>query len=302
MENERERYVSPFTDFGFKRLFGEEANKDLLLDFLNEILREEEGRITEIQYVKSEQLGRSANDRKAVFDIHCKNERGERFIVEMQKTKQQYFKDRSLYYSTFPIQQQAEKNDWNYQLKSVYTIAILNFKFDDNKDEKDKFRYDVKLTDIDTNKVFYDKLTFIYFEMPKFNKSIDELENKYEKWLFLLKNLQRLQSYPEKLQEKIFDKVFEVAEISKFTVEEYFTYQESLKVQRDNKNAFDTAVAEAEDRGEKRGEAKGRQEGKEAGRKEEKIHIAKNLLQAGVSIEVITKTTGLSVQDIENLK
>ncbi len=294
MENERERYVSPFTDFGFKRLFGEEANKDLLLDFLNEILREEEGRITEIQYVKSEQLGRSAKDRKAVFDIHCKNERGERFIVEMQKTKQQYFKDRSLYYSTFPIQQQAEKNEWNYELKSVYTIAILNFNFDDNKDEKDKFRYDIKLTDIDTNKVFYNKLTFIYFEMPKFNKSIDELENKYEKWLFLLKNLQRLQSYPEKLQEKIFDKVFEVAEISKFTVEEYFTYQESLKVQRDNKNAFDTAVAEAEDRGEKRGEVKGR--------KEEKIYIAKKLLQAGVSIEVITATTGLSVEDIEKLR
>ncbi len=146
-----EKYISPFTDYGFKRLFGEEANKDLLLDFLNEVLREEAGEIKHIQYVKSEQLGRTTEDRMAIFDIFCENEEGEKFIVEMQKTRQRYFKDRSVYYATFPIQQQAQKNEWNYGLKSVYTIAILDFVFEEDRHDLDKYRYDIKLTDIDTH-------------------------------------------------------------------------------------------------------------------------------------------------------
>ncbi|MCL1850580.1 MAG: Rpn family recombination-promoting nuclease/putative transposase, partial [Bacteroidetes bacterium] len=121
----REKYIDPFTDFGFKKLFGEECNKDLLLDFLNELLYEEQGRIVSISYLKSEKLGALESARKAVFDLYCENEKGEKFIVELQKSKQQFFKDRTLYYSTFPITEQAPPNDWNFELKAVYTIAIL---------------------------------------------------------------------------------------------------------------------------------------------------------------------------------
>ncbi len=126
----REKYLNPFTDYGFKKLFGEPVNKNLLLDFLNELLREEQGEITDLTYLKNEHLGSSEVDRKAIFDLYCENERGEKFIVELQKTKQNFFKDRSLYYATFPIQEQAERGDWNYQLKAVYTVAILDFVFD----------------------------------------------------------------------------------------------------------------------------------------------------------------------------
>ena len=198
-----EKYINPFTDYGFKKLFGEEPNKDLLLDFLNELLKEEQGQITDLTYLKTEQLGASDIDRKAIFDLYCENEKGEKFIVELQKSKQNFFKDRTVYYSTFPIREQAKRADWDYELKAVYTIAILDFVFDSDKNEPDKFRYDVKLTDIETKKVFYDKLTFIYLEMPKFNKTVDELETRFDKWLFVLRNLNRLDRVPDKLKEQI---------------------------------------------------------------------------------------------------
>ncbi|MCG8700065.1 MAG: Rpn family recombination-promoting nuclease/putative transposase [Bacteroidales bacterium] len=240
----REKYINPFTDYGFKKLFGEEPNKDLLLDFLNELLKEEQGEIKDLTYLKTEQLGTADMDRKAIFDLYCENERGEKFIVELQKSKQNFFKDRTLYYSTFPIREQAKRADWNYELKAVYTIAILDFVFDSDKTEQNKFRYDIKLSDIDTKEVFYDKLTFIYLEMPKFNKSVDELETRFEKWLYVIRNLNKLDRVPENLKEKIFEKLFETAEIAKFTPDQIRSYEDSLKYYRDLKNSLDKAEAD----------------------------------------------------------
>ena len=162
------------------------------MDFLNELLREHEGEIKELTYLKNEHLGTSDTDRKAIFDLYCENERGEKFIVELQKSKQNFFKGRTLYYSTFPIQKQARRTEWNYELKAVYMIAILDFVFEEDKADRGKYRYDIKLTDIETCKVFYDKLTFIYLEMPKFNKDVEALETRFDKWLYVLKNLNRL--------------------------------------------------------------------------------------------------------------
>ena len=130
-----EKYINPFTDYGFKKLFGEEPNKDLLLDFLNELLKEEQGQIVDLTYLKTEQLGATEVDRKAIFDLYCENEKGEKFIVELQKSKQNFFKDRSLYYSTFPIREQAKRADWNFELKAIYTIGILDFVFDEDKND-----------------------------------------------------------------------------------------------------------------------------------------------------------------------
>ena len=277
----KDRYIDPFTDFGFKKLFGEECNKDLLLDFLNELLHQKEGKIVSLTYMKSEQLGRSEADRKAVFDLHCENEKGEKFIVEMQKTKQTFFKDRALYYSTFPIVKQSITGDWNYELKAVYTVAILDFVFEEDKKDVDKYRYDVMLTDIETHKIFYDKLKFVYLEMPKFTKNVDELETHFEKWMYVLKNLKRLDNIPDKLREKIFEKIFETAEIAKLSSEEYEQYVISLKTYRDYKNSIDTA--------------------REEGKAEEKLEIAKNLKALGMPANQIAIATNLSIEVIENL-
>lgn len=299
MNEFKEKYINPFTDYGFKRLFGEEPNKDLLLDFLNELLREEQGVITEITYLKNENLGSTQIDRRAIFDIYCTNERGEKFIVELQKTKQKFFKDRTLYYSTFPIREQAiTGSEWNFELKKVYAIAILDFVFDDDLPQPDKIRYDVKLTDIETKRVFYDKLTFIYLEMPKFRKKVEELESKFDKWLYVLSNLHKLDRIPPQLKEDIFQRLFDVAEIAKFNPQEYQNYEDSLKYFRDLKNSFDTAREE----GKAVGKAEGIAEGKAKGKLERDIEIAQNAIKEGLPIEIIIKLTGLSIEQIKKLQ
>ena len=281
-----EKYINPFTDYGFKKLFGEEPNKDLLLDFLNELLKEEQGEIIDLSYLKTEQLGTTSIDRKAIFDLYCENEKGEKFIVELQKSKQDFFKDRSVYYSTFPIRDQAKRAEWNFELKAVYTIGILDFVFEEDKKDTGKFRYDVKLTDTETQKVFYDKLTFIYLEMPKFNKGIDELETRFDKWLYILKNLNKLDRIPDNLQEQIFEKLFETAEIARFTPDQVQSYEDSLKYYRDLKNSLDTA----------------REEGREEGEKNAKLTIVLNLRKEGVDETTISKVTGITVEELDKIK
>ncbi|MCW5207836.1 PD-(D/E)XK nuclease family transposase [Desulfobulbus sp. US2] len=277
----KERYINLFTDYGFKKIFGEEPNKNLLLDFLNELLKEEQGEIRDLTYLKTEQLGDTDIDRKAIFDLYCENERGEKFIVELQKSKQNFFKDRALYYSTFPIREQAERGDWNFQLKAVYTVAILDFVFDEDKNQPEKYRYDVKLSDIETNRVFYDKLTFIYLEMPKFSKKLDELKTRFDKWLYVIRNLNRLERIPDMLREQVFEQLFDTAEIARFTPDQVRSYEKSLKYYRDMKNSLDTAFDE--------------------GKNERDREIVLNGLQQGVDIKMIAQLTGLSEEEIKEI-
>ncbi len=281
----KDKYISPFTDFGFKKLFGTELNKDILMDFLNELLKKDEGKIIDLTYLPLEQLGRLFDSRKAIFDIYCENEKGEKFIVELQKAKQNYFKDRSIYYSTFPIQQQALQGNWDFKLKAVYTIGILDFVFAEDKDDQEVFHHEVKLVDQNTQKIFYDKLTYIYLEMPKFKKTEEELETHFDKWLFILKNLEKLTNRPQKLQEKIFAKLFEQAEIANYSEQEYTAYEQSLKNYRDLNNVIDTAYHE----GEIKGELKKARE------------IAQTMLLKGLDIKLISEMTQLSQQEIEQL-
>lgn len=279
----RDRYINPYTDFGFKMLFGTEMNKELLISFINSLLSGKEV-IRDLTYLNTEHLGTSEADRRAVFDVYCENERGEKILIEMQRGEQQFFKDRSLYYATFPIREQGEKGEWDYRLKAVYVIGILNFKFDSEDDNY--FHHEVQLMDVCTKQVFYDKLTFIYLEMPKFNKSEDELVTMFDKWLFVLRNLSRLMARPAALQDRIFTRLFEAAEIAKFTKEQYEAYEESLKVYRDWQNTIVTA--------EQKGMAKGMAEGIAKGRMEQNIANARSMKLAGLDYEIISQVTGLS--------
>ena len=240
----KERYINFFTDFGFKRLFGSEPTKACLIDFLNSLLEGMEAPIKELQFRHTEHLGASEIDRRAIFDLYCESETGEKFIVEMQKAKQKFFKDRSLFYATFPIQEQAAKGEWDFRLKAVYTIAILDFVFDEDKDDPGKYLYNVKLADIETNKVFHDKLSFVYIEMPKFNKSLSELENHRDKWLYALRNLSSLQNVPDGFREEVFLQFFQAAEIAQLDSPARDAYEQSLKYYRDMKNVIDTAAEE----------------------------------------------------------
>ncbi|MDT3738312.1 MAG: Rpn family recombination-promoting nuclease/putative transposase [Candidatus Kapabacteria bacterium] len=283
-----EKYVNPFTDFGFKKLFGTEVNKDILIDFLNELLKGKE-KIKTLSYKSTEFMGITDLDRKAVFDLYCENDSGEKFIVELQKAKQKFFKDRALFYSTFPIQEQARRGSWDFELKCVYTVAILDFIFDDDIDYKDKVVFEVKLSELEHKKVFYDKLTFIYLAMPNFRKQEHELVTKFDKWLYAIKNLPDLEDRPKALQERIFKKFFDSAEIAKFSREENQSYEYSLKVYRDLNNVIDTANEE------------GFNKGMEKGIELNKIEIVKKMKKLGLSNEIIAETTGLDLESIRKI-
>ena len=237
----RERYINPYTDFGFKKLFGTELNKDLLISFLNALLDGKKDEIKDVKYLNSELLGDGYGDRRAVFDVYCMTEGGGRFIVEMQKAEQAYFKDRSVYYSSFAIREQAPKGPWDYHLEDVYTVGLLNFTFPDDEYPADSYVHEVKLKDNEDNHIFYDKLTFIYLEMPKFTKTESELVTMFDKWMFALRNLYRLMERPAALQDRIFTRLFEQAEIARFDEQERREYQESIKDYWDYYSTMTTA-------------------------------------------------------------
>ena len=293
-----ERYISLLTDFGFKRIFGTKPNKDLLINFLNSLFKKEQV-ITDVKYLNSEHVGDIYTDRKAIFDVYCENEKGEKFIVEMQNAYQKYFKDRSLYYATFPIKEQAKKSsDWDFNLSHVYVVALLNFDMKEVSFDKRYISHDVGLLDKKTKKVFNDKLTFKYVEIAKFDKPLSKLRTLYDKWLYALKNLPRLENRPKELRDKIFDKLFEEAEIAKFSKKELHEYEDSLKAYRDIKNSLDTA----REQGFEKGHEKGRAEGLAKGRDERSLEIAREMLAEGESIEKIMRYTGLTAAQIKEPK
>ncbi|WP_299287352.1 Rpn family recombination-promoting nuclease/putative transposase [uncultured Mucilaginibacter sp.] len=279
------KYINPFTDFGFKKIFGEEASKPLLLDFLNALLPQT-NKIADLTFKNTEQLGQTEVDRKAIYDIYCENENGEKFIVELQKAKQNYFKERTIYYSTFPIREQAEKGEWNYNLKAVYCVGILDFTFDDYKNETEKSEvvHTIKLKN-QNGKTFYDKLTYIYLEMPNFKKTEAELESRLDKWLYFIKNLEDFQTIPTIFKDEVFIQAFEKAELAKFNQIELDNYENSLKSYRDLKGVIDTAF----------------DEGKTEGKLEGKLEVAKRMKLKGLSPKDIAELTGLSENEIEKL-
>lgn len=278
------KYVNPFTDFGFKKLFGEEASKPLLMDFLNSLLPESK-QIANLSFKNTEQLGIVNYERKAIFDIYCESENGEKFIVELQKAKQNYFIERTIYYSTFPIREQAEKGDWDFNLKAVYCIGILDFAFAES--ENKEVVHTIQLKNQNGN-VFYDKLTYIYLEMPNFKLEETELKSRLEKWLYFIKYLEDFTVIPSIFKdETIFNLGFKSAELANYNQTELDKYEYSLKAFRDNKNTLDYATESAFG------------EGKLEGKMEEKYTVIKNGINAGFPLDVLSQLTGLTIEEIE---
>lgn len=304
-----ERYVNPYTDFGFKLLFGTEVNKDLLISFLNALLNKdkapaEQMEILDVKYLPQEKLGRSPHDRRAIFDIYCITTDGKRFLVEMQNAYQDHFRERSIYYSSFPIQDSAQPGKWDFEMKDIYTIGVLNFVFHDDEAD-DECYHEVKLKDTRTNEVFYDKLTYIYLEMPKFKKRLDELETLYDKWLFVLGNMTMLFDRPAELQERVFKKIFRVAEIAMFDEAQRFEYNENVKVMRDNINTMNTALRKMREQSLQEGLQKGLEEGREKGLQEGRekgmADTVRKLLAANMNSEQIALALGMTAEELEQL-
>ena len=280
------KYINPFTDVGFKRIFGQELSKPLLLDFLNSLF-EGEKRIVNLTFLDKEQPALFEEDRSLIYGIYCETDEGEKIIVEMQNKSQPFFKNRSIYYVSESIARQGERgSSWNYEIDSVYLVAFLNFS---PLDFKKQFRTDVVLAEKDTKEQFSDKLRMIYLQLPLFTKEADECENQVERWIYLLKNMETLNRLPWAAQSAVFKKLESIADVGGMPRAERLQYDEALKKYRYTISVFEGVRLE------------GRMEGNAEGRLEEKIAIARNLKSMGMSISDVSKATGLSEEGIKAL-
>ena len=276
------KYINPFTDVGFKRIFGQELSKPLLLDFLNSLF-EGEKHIVNLTFLDKEQPALFEEDRSLIYDIYCETDEGEKIIVEMQNKSQPFFKNRSIYYVSESIARQGERgSSWNYEIDSVYLVAFLNFS---PLDFKKQFRTDVVLAEKDTKEQFSDKLRMIYLQLPLFKKEADECENQVERWIYLLKNMETLNRLPFKAQKSVFKKLEQIVDIASMSKADRIKYDESIKKYRDTLAVMSGQWLE--------GKAEGLQEGI--------AKVAKNMKAMKMSDKQIAAATGLSEETIKSL-
>ena len=226
-------YFDPTSDFGFKKLFGDDANKEYLIDFLNTLLPDYH-QIESLTFLKSDQLPRHEEDRKAIFDIVCESLTGEKFIIEMQKAALTHMMDRAVYYSTFPVQQQAVKGPWNFKLSPTYLIGILAFSYDTDEKRwgKRKLLRTFTLRDED-GILMTENLAYKILQLAFFTKTEAELTTHFDKWCYFLKNLDSFDVLPNILNEPIFMKAAEAAKISNLSAYDYLLYEMNERSQYD---------------------------------------------------------------------
>lgn len=303
------KFINPFTDIGFKKIFGQEVTKDLLIDFLNDLLVDEK-HIIDITFLDKEILPEFMGDRGVIYDIYCTTENGEQFIVEMQNKQHVHFRERALYYLSKTVARQGEKGaEWKFDLKAVYGVFFMNFRLDNLPH---KLRTDIVLTDRDTHEQFSDKLRFIFIELPAFSKEEQECETDFERWIYVLKNMETLKRLPFKARKAVFEKLEEIADVASMSPKERELYDNSVKVYRDYLVTMDAAEKEGIKKGMEEGLKKGLEEGLEEGLKkglkkgrEEALNIfqtAIDMKKQGIDNQLIAEKTGLPLSLIESLK
>ena len=288
------KYINPFTDVGFKRIFGQELSKPLLLDFLNSLF-EGEKHIVNLTFLDKEQPALFEEDRSLIYDIYCETDKGEHIIVEMQNKSQPFFKNRSIYYISESIARQGERgSSWKYEIDSVCLVAFLNFT---PMDFKKQFRTDVVLAEKGSLEQFSDKLRMIFLQLPLFVKEADECESQVERWIYLLKNMETLSRLPWAAQSAVFKKLESIADVGAMTRDERLKYDVALKKYRDTISVFEGARLE----GHEQGLLEGRAEGRAEGQRDEKVENARKMKAHGLSLELIAEITGLTTDEVSNL-
>lgn len=282
-------YVNPFTDFGFKRIFGQEMSSDILIDFLNELLADRESPILSITYLNNERQPEQKSQRRASFDLHCRTSSGSRIIIEMQAGYQRHIVERSLYYAALLIGDQAPRGEWDFSIDKVYSISILDFNIPKSSFGTGEVRHEAMLVNRDSGRLMSDKLVLIYLEMSNFNKTEDELVTRMDKWLYLLRNLGQLTSRPKALQDRIFKKIFTLAKVSEMDTKEYAEYRQSMKDYWDYTSSMRSNYE------------LGVEKGMEQGRYTERTDLAKRLHQKGMHVAEIADLMGLPEEEIKDL-
>ncbi|WP_337393193.1 Rpn family recombination-promoting nuclease/putative transposase [Prevotella sp.] len=304
------KYINPFTDWGFKRLFGQEFSKGLLISFLNDLLVGEL-QVKNVVFKDKEELPSTKDQRGIIYDVYCETDTGERFILEMQNRWQPNFLDRSICYACRSVLEQVDKGKTErqdaYKFLPIYTVCFMNYKSEN--EELDKFRTDIILADKDSGKLVSNKLRFIYLVLPLFEKKVDECDTDFDKWIYVLKHMEALSRMPFTAQKEIFKQLEEYADSHRLTKKEWEAYENSLWIARDNMACMAAAEIAAKEKGMAEGRAEGRavgreegrEEGRAAGMAEEKIATAKRLLAMGLNTSQVAQGAGLSMEEVEKL-
>ncbi len=300
------RFINPFTDVGFKRIFGQEVNKPLLISFLNSLFAGKKV-ITDIHFLNKEMLGINVEDRNSIYDVYCTSDTGEHFIVEMQNRNHKNFKNRAVYYVSKAITWQGERGpEWVFDLKAVYGIFFMNFR---QKGWEDKLRLEGLVIDPDSHKVLLDTTHYIFLQLPAFQKEESECETDFERWIYVLKNMDTLDRLPFKARMAVFKRLEDIVEIAALSKEDRLRYEESVKVHRDNlaveayalETGWEKGHKEGWNEGHKEGWSLGLEVGKTEGERNANLKNAHNLKQLGVSIDIIAQATGLTEEEIKQL-
>lgn len=284
------KFINPLNDAGFKIIFTKPSNKRLIISFLNEVLEGKEC-IEDIEFGKNEHHGDTDEQGLVSFDVLCTGADGAHFLIEVQRRSHCNFKERTLFYASRLISDQAPKDgikQWKYKLKKLYFIVIMD-EFGINGMPKNEYLHNVCLCDCKTGSIFYDKLHFIYIELLNFVKEEKELKTGLEKWLYSLKYSGKLTNAPYYINEPIFESFFNTAAYSNLTKKDKTMYDLKLKNEWDYHLVRDYDLEQAQLKGELKGKLK------------RETEIALKMLQKRISIKDIVELTGLSQMQVENL-
>ena len=307
------KYADLLDDDVFKLVFGRESTKDVMIEFLNQMITDRN--IVDLEFLDKEMHPVERDLKGSVYDMFCKTDDGSRIIVEVQRRKQPFYPERAIYYSTFQIQRQVEAGAEYYDFLPVYVVNILNFAMDGNTDHSEvKSVY--RLYNENNHSLLTDRVTFIFLELGKFNKTLDELDgNVLEGMCFCFKNMTTLAERPDILRHKVFEKIFEVTELLNMDDVTRFKILGNMTTERDLRNqmryAIETATAEGLAKGmaqgleqglaegRAKGEAEGRAEGRAEGERAKACEIAAKLMAAGMAKEEVADIVGIGEEEIQ---
>lgn len=307
----KEKYFfDPLSDFGFKKIFADERNKDLLISFLNASISDESGIITELTYLPTEQLGVRPQERRVLFDIYCKNQNNDHFIIEMQRARQTFFADRVVTYMSRVISREAEKGGKDYIIPRVYSFNLLDYNALEFRDSPNYF-HKIMLKD-ETDKIFYNKEVYYFLELRKFAAVKNKLlpDTPLTNWLRMLTSISDLTESGFTTAEGVFKRLLEECRLSKLTTMERETYEKSILEYEDVQDAIacarEDSLREGIEKGFEKGIEQGLEQGLEKGRTEglskgqaEKEHqLVCNMIKEGLDIATISRISGLSESEI----
>ena len=282
--------INPFTDWGFKYIFGREENKDLLMGFLN-VLLESEVTIRDLRYLNTELLGYRPELKRCVVDVLATDEEGNRYLIEMQNATDHDIRQRLVYYACRLVDQMGEHSqDWEYgQIKRVYTICLMNFTYE----RSPSLREDYQLRNATGERLFSDLLTIIPLQLPCIKaENAADCRKSYEVLLYLLQSMSRRKRTKEELLAELDTLDLPEETLTTFrrvvnTVEEDLTEAERRDYEVDLEHYIKTMGMIRT----------GREEGREEGRTEKQREIARAMKDDGVAPELIAKYTGISIEE-----